>query len=219
MVRRPRIDIAGYLYHVTARGNYRQDIFYSDKDKELYMELLAYYQKQLGFRLYAFVLMDNHIHLLLERSDKASLAEIIKSLNGRYSKQCNKRKKKKGHLFQGRFYSVIVEADSYLLELTRYIHLNPVRAGIAERPQDYVWSSCRTYLGLDYHPFVDRTYLDLFGKRPLTKRANYKTFLEEGMEFKKSPLSVIKEGMFLGSADFIKQAKAAWESGLTGKDL
>lgn len=214
MGRAPRIDIAGLTYHITARGNYRQNIFHTDNDKAFYIELLAHYQKELSFRLFAFVLMDNHIHLLLERSTKATLGEIIKTINGRFSKEINWRRQQHGHLFQARFYSVIVEQDPYLLELTRYIHLNPVRAAIVLKPHGYMWSSCRAYLGLDSFSFIDRSYLEVFGKRPQTRVAKYKAFLEEGMIHKQSPLAKVKEGRFLASPEFTKQVKANWESNL-----
>lgn len=189
MGRKPRIDIAGYCYHITARGNYRQNIFLEDKDKKLYLNLLAHYRDELGFTIYAFCLMNNHVHLLIKRTDRASLAEIVKSINGRYSKEFNKRRKKQGHLFQGRFYSVIVENEIYLLEATRYIHLNPARAGIIGKAEDYVWSSLRTYLGIDNFPFVDKSYLKYFGKRPSTMVEKYRIYLDEAVDAEKNLLS------------------------------
>ncbi|MCL6472739.1 MAG: transposase [Firmicutes bacterium] len=208
MGRRPRIDIPNLLYHVVARGNYQQDIFYSDADRELYLELLAFYKEKLGFTVYAFCLMSNHVHLLLRPTEKSSLAEIVKSLHSRYAKKCNYRQKQRGHLFQERFYSVVVDSEAYLLELTRYIHLNAVRAGITSKPQDYKWSSLRTYIGLDYYPFIDRSHLTLFGKRPSTQVSRYMAFLEQGLRNNKDILSEIKEGRFLGSDGFIAQVKA-----------
>ena len=214
MGRPPRIDIAGLIYHVTARGNYRQDIFHSEADKERYIWLLAHYQQEYGVKLFAFVLMDNHVHLLLERPQSTSLGEIVKTLHGRFSKEINRERRQVGHLFQGRFYSLIVEEDAYLLELTRYIHLNPVRAGMVDSPDQYRWGSARTYLGLDYYPFIDRTYLALFGRRPQTRYEKYKAFLTEGMIQKTNPMQNIKEGRFLASLEFIKQVKQAWEASL-----
>jgi len=214
MVRPPRIDIAGFTYHVTARGNYRQDIFASDAEKELYISFLSHYQQEFSFRLFAFVLMDNHIHLLLERPTQISLGKVIKILHGRFSKEINRIKRRSGHLFQGRFFSLIVEEDVYLLELTRYIHLNPVKAGMVKSAHEYRWSSARTYLGLDYFSFVDREYLALFGKRPQTRHKNYEAFLEDGCKKNIDITSKIKEGMFLASPEFIKRVKDSWEASL-----
>jgi REP element-mobilizing transposase RayT len=205
--RKPRLDIPGGLYHVTVRGNYQQKIFNSDADRRCYLEFLAYYQKEFTFDCYAFCLMDNHVHLLIQRPRHKSLGEIMQRLNARYSININKKSERVGHLFQGRYHAILVQTDPYLLELTRYIHLNPVRAGLVSHPKDYQWSSCRAYLKLDYLPFLNLSVLESLGRRPGTQIKRYAAFLEEGMKHKINPLCDVVENRFLGSENFIKEVK------------
>lgn len=145
MARRPRAVAAGLLYHVIARGNQRQLTFLTDRDYDAYLVRLAKYRKRYGVELYAYCLMPNHVHLLLQTSE-APLAKFMQGLQQSYTQRFNRIYDKVGHLFQGRYKAIVCERDDYLLTLIRYIHLNPVRAGLVEDPEAYPYSGHRAYL-------------------------------------------------------------------------
>ena len=141
MARRPRLFAPGVLYHVIVRGNQRQKTFTSASDYQAYLERLAKYRKQYGYTVYAFCLMSNHVHLLVH-SSATPLAKFMQGLQQSYTQYFNRRHKKSGHLFEGRYKAIVCQEDPYLLELIRYIHLNPLRAGLAktmEKLDDYPW--------------------------------------------------------------------------------
>jgi REP element-mobilizing transposase RayT len=138
------VELAGGVYHVIARGNERRDIFRDDSDRRLYLARLAECQDRYEFGVLAFCLMPNHVHLAIERGPVA-LSKIILALHFYYSQKFNFRHERVGHLFQGRYRAYLVEHDRYLAALIRYIHLNPVKAGIVDRPEAYPWSSDRWY--------------------------------------------------------------------------
>ena len=136
MARKPRIYFPGALYHVIARGNQGQTVFHEDRDFTLYRQFLVDYKVQFRFSVYAYALMPNHIHLLLE-TGQTSLSRIMHRLQFHYTLRTNLKYKTHGHLFQGRYKSILCDKDTYLLELSAYIHLNPVRAGLVKDPSDY----------------------------------------------------------------------------------
>jgi putative transposase len=144
VARPPRIEVAGGVYHVTARGNERKAIFRDDRDRELYLARLATCRERFGFYLYAYCLMGNHVHLALERGP-VPLSRIMLGLQSFYSQRFNRRHDRVGHLFQGRYGAFLVEKERYLFALLRYIHLNPVKAGLVDHAKDYSWSSDRYY--------------------------------------------------------------------------
>ncbi|MFC1646416.1 transposase [Candidatus Omnitrophota bacterium] len=146
MPRLPRIYIEGALYYVTSKGNQNRNLFNDKIDYDNYLELLAKYKKEHGFKLFAFALLPKHLHLLIELKSNVTISAIMHDLNSLYTKVYNNRYQRKGHLFQGRFKSVLIEKTGYLTELTRYIHSNPVRSGIVSRPQDYPFSSYHIYI-------------------------------------------------------------------------
>jgi putative transposase len=144
-VARPlRIEVAGGVYHVIARGNERKAIFRDDQDREAYLERLRECRSRLTFRVLAYCLMDNHVHLALERGPHP-LSRIILTLHSFYAQKFNVRHRRVGHLFQGRYKSFLVQEERYLLALLRYIHLNPVTAGLVARPEFFRWSSDSHY--------------------------------------------------------------------------
>jgi putative transposase len=145
MARRPRIHYPGGLYHVIARGNRGQKVFRQDRDYRLYLKFLEEYKSRYDFSLYAYVLLPTHIHLLVEVRE-VSLSKVMQSLQFRYTRNYNLRYESWGHLFQGRYKAILCEKDAYLLELSAYIHLNPVRANLVRDPAEYPWSSYREYL-------------------------------------------------------------------------
>lgn len=153
MARKPRIHFPGAIYHVTLRGNAKQEIFFSDEDRCRFLLLLQEGVERFGHRVLAFCLMSNHVHLVIQVGEVA-LSRIMQNLSFRYTLWINHRHNRVGHLFQGRFKAFLVSADSYLLELTAYLHLNPIRAGLGGRPETYPWSSHRAYLGLETIPWL-----------------------------------------------------------------
>ena len=146
MARKPRVEFEGAFYHVIARGNQRQDIFRDDQDRTTYLERVEHYSKRYDFRLYAYVLMSNHVHLLIE-TQRIPLSKIMQGIQFTYTQYYNRRHRTVGHLFQGRYKAILCDRESYLLELVRYIHLNPARVRKPNDPWKYPWSSHRAYLG------------------------------------------------------------------------
>ncbi len=145
MARKPRLLVAGGTYHVTARGNNREAIFHDGRDRLLYLQLLAWAAIVTSARIFAYVLMTNHVHLIVQTS-APNLDKTIHRAHRPYAAQFNRRHDRVGHVFASRYHSAAISEDSYLLEATRYVHLNPVRAGVAPRPEDFPWSSYRWYL-------------------------------------------------------------------------
>jgi len=147
MARPLRIEYPGAVYHVTARGNGRQEIFHDDHDYRKFLEVLGKTIGRFNWLCHAYCLMGNHYHLMIETPD-ANISKGMRHLNGVFSQAHHKRHETVGHLFQGRFKAIIVDRESYLLELARYVVLNPVRAGLVARPEDWPWSSYRIMAGL-----------------------------------------------------------------------
>lgn len=137
MARKPRIEFPGGLYHIITRGNRRERVFLDDTDYKRYLDLLSRYHKRYNFLLYAYVLMLNHTHLLIEQNE-TPISKITQGINQSYTQYFSKRYQKVGHLFQGRYKALLCDKDGYLLAIIRYIHLNPVRARIVKMPGDYV---------------------------------------------------------------------------------
>ena len=140
MVRPLRIEYPGAVYHLTSRGNARDPIFLDDADRYLFLDLLGDLVDRYNWLCHGYCLMDNHYHLLVETID-ANLSTGMRQLNGIYTQKFNRQHDRVGHLFQGRYKAIVVEKESYLLELCRYIVLNPVRAKIVNNPGKYRWSS------------------------------------------------------------------------------
>jgi putative transposase len=156
MARRPRVLGPGLLYHVVARGNRREPVFLGHGDYETYLHRLAVYRAGYAVTLHAYCLMPNHVHLVL-RTAEASLARFMQSLQQSYTQRFNWRYGQVGHVFQGRYKAFLCETDEYLVTLVRYVHLNPVRAGLAEHAEDYPYSGHRAYLGEVATDLVDPT--------------------------------------------------------------
>ena len=145
MPRIARVVCSDTPYHVTQRGNYRQDIFEEESDREKYMEFFMMYKEKYKVKLYAWCLMSNHVHFVVEPSTEDGLAKVFNNTNMRYSQYFNRKRGLAGHLFQGRFFSCVLDSD-HLYEAIRYVELNPLRAGISNRPDAYRWSSARKHL-------------------------------------------------------------------------
>ena len=154
MARPLRLDVPGAVYHVTARGNERRAVFRDDEDRDDYLARLSYYRSRFGFRLLAYCLMTNHVHLAIRRG-LFPLSRVMACLHSSYTQSFNRRHGRVGHLFQGRYKSFLVQEDRYLVALIRYIHLNPVRARIVEKAADYRWCSDRSFRSNHPPPWLD----------------------------------------------------------------
>lgn len=201
MARQLRIEYEGAFYHVTSRGNQREKIFWDDKDKEEFKKILKRTKERYGYLLHAYVLMDNHYHLLME-TPHANIKQVMQNINTSYTVYVNKKHKRAGHLFQGRYKAFIVDKESYLMELSRYIHLNPVRAGIVKRPEDHKWSSYREYIFRSRQETITDTEdtLYTFAKKRAIAIKKYQEFVKEGISkpspFKKAVGSVLGDEAF-----------------------
>jgi REP element-mobilizing transposase RayT len=207
MARPLRIEYPGALYHITTRGNARQDIFFGDRDHTLFLLVLADVVKEYQWTCYAYCLMPNHYHLLIETASP-TLSAGMRQLNGIFTQAINRRHKKTGHLFQGRFKAILVQKDSHLLELCRYIVLNPVKAGIVQPPDAWRWSSYRATAGLDSTPdFLSTDWiLAQFGLSRTKARRLYRQFVRSGIT-RESPWKDLKAGIVLGSPSFVDRIK------------
>jgi REP element-mobilizing transposase RayT len=177
MARKARAEVEGGLYHVIVRGNNRRRIFDSAADHRKFLSLLAAQKIKLPFLLYAYCLMTNHVHLLLERQ-KDRVGHIMHRVLTGYTQYYNRRHQRVGHLLQGRHKAILCQSDRYLAELVRYIHLNPVRAQMVSRPEQYQYSSHRASLGLEAVGIVDvDPVLRHFGARKELARKAYRQFI------------------------------------------
>lgn len=204
MARPLRLEFEGAYYHITSRGDQRGKIFFDVRDRERFLEILKRTKERYGYLLHAYALMDNHYHLFIE-TPKANLSQIMQNINTSYTVYVNKRHKRYGHLFQGRFKGIIVDKDTYLMVLTRYIHLNPVRAGIVKRPEDYRWTSYMEYIGAgkEKELLVDITEtLSCFSKTKGTAMKAYREFINDGIGEEDNPLEDVEAGIVVGSNRF-----------------
>jgi REP element-mobilizing transposase RayT len=206
MARKSRVEFEGALYHVIVRGNQRQKIFRDERDRLSYLGRLEHYRKRYGFTLYAYVLMSNHVHLLLE-TGRVSLSKIMQGIQFSYTQLYNRRHGTVGHLFQGRYKAILCDRDQYLLELVRYIHLNPARMRSPIDPWKYRWSSHRGYVG-EGTPAVVETepVLGQLGRTVGQARRAYLQFLQEGLESgHKEKYYQTTDQRFLGDEAFVEK--------------
>ena len=209
MARPLRIMFPGAFYHVTSRGNERKAVFKSKRDREKFLEYFETATERYGAVIHAYCLMDNHYHLLLE-TPVGNLSQIMRHINGAYTTYFNIKRARSGHLFQGRYKAILVERDEYAKELSRYIHLNPVRAKIAETPGEYLWSSFGYYAGKKASPeWLHRDFiLGYFGKKPSVSQKEYEKFVMSLLNKDyESPLGDVAGSVLLGSQDFIEFIK------------
>ncbi len=206
MARQWRIGFSGALYHVFSRGNGGQDIFFSDDDRQLFLTILAELSERFNVDVFAYVLMSNHYHLLLKTVD-ANLSKAMQWFGTSFTRKFNLNNHTGGHLFQGRFKSIIVENDAYLLSLSYYIHRNPLRAKIVERLGDYQWSSYRFY-GYKKKPpdwLNTKTILDQLSCTDHHKA--YRINVQHYSEDEGSVWEDVKHGFIYGSQDFVNDLK------------
>lgn len=209
MSRPLRIEYPGALYHLTARGNAREMIFKDDTDRKTFLAVLGKIVEHYNWLCHAYCLMGNHYHLLIETPD-GNLSAGMRQLNGVYTQTFNRRHRRVGHVLQGRFKAILVDKDSYLLELCRYIVLNPLRAKMVKHPRHYAWSSYRATAGLS-NPTALLTrewLLSQFGRQRRTAETRYREFVAQGAG-QPSPWDKLTGQILLGSEAFVKK--------LTGK--
>ena len=203
MTRPLRLEFAGALYHVTSRGQRKTAIFLDDLDRARWMSILDLVCTRYNFSILGFCQMTNHYHLILETAD-GNLAQGMRHLNGLYSQYFNRRHELVGHLFQGRYKAILVQREAYLLELTRYVVLNPVRAGFVTSPDDWRWSSHACVMGtVPASAWLDTaSTLRQFGTERASAVEAYLRFVMEGIGCE-SPLKNIRHQLLLGDEAFV----------------
>ncbi len=212
-----RIEDPGALYHVASRGNERRRIFLQDSDRLWFLRMLEEYHDRYGILIHNYVLMDNHYHLVIE-TPRGNLLKVMHGLNGGYTGYFNRKHGRVGHLFQGRYTGILVDKDSYLLQLSRYLHLNPVVAKIVERPEQYKWSSYGGFIreGKQLGWVEYRWLLSQFGRNKKGARRRYKEFVEEGLRKKvEDPFKKVYGRVVLGREEFREKIMGL----LKGKNL
>ena len=204
MSRPLRPQYPGAIYHLTSRGNARQRIFFDDTDREMFLKILLQVVSRYGWLCHAYCLMDNHYHLLVE-TPKGNLALGMRQLNGIYTQAFNRRHRRVGHLFQGRYKAILVQKESHLLELCRYVVLNPLRVKAKPRLDQWKWSSYRATAGLERAPeFLTVDWiLSQFGQKRTRAQAQYRSFVQEGLDHR--PWEELKGQIYLGSDEFVER--------------
>lgn len=200
MARSYRLQVENCLYHITSRGDDRKKIFIDEQDYQKFLKYLKTAKERFNFYLYAYCLMGNHYHLFLEIT-QVNLSKIMQYINTAYTSYYNVKHNRCGHLFQGRFKSILVEADSYFTELTRYIHLNPVRAKIVDSPEKYRWSSYNDYINNKPADLIDKVRIKELLTIDISK---YHQFVLEGIKDRHDFFQNIYAGFILGRVNFIK---------------
>ena len=206
MPKPPFVHFPGALYHITARGNNQEKIFLQSKDYEKYLKRIKEVKEKFPLKLYAYCFMPNHVHLLVE-AKKVPVSRIMQALQTGHAMYFNKKYNHLGHVFQGRYFWFLVEKENYLLELLRYIHLNPVRAKIVDEVEDYLWSSYREYISGEKKPLVEKKeILEYFSGSPVKAVGKFKGFIQAGIGVKREDIfsEVVRES-FLGSTKFVSR--------------
>jgi putative transposase len=213
MSRPLRVEYPGAVYHVTSRGNGRAAIYLSDADRWKFLGILADTIQKYNWLCHAYCLLDNHYHLIIETPDP-NLSLGMRQLNGVYTQAFNVAHQKVGHVFQGRYKAILVEKNSHLLELCRYVVLNPVRAGMVSQPREWKWSSyTSTAYPAGKQPEYLRTdwVLGQFSEKITTARQRYRNFVADGMVKHDQPWRKLVGQIFLGSEKFVNQMQALFD--------
>ena len=207
MARAWRIEYEGALYHVLSRGNEKQNIVITDDDRKLFLATTGEMGERFEIDVFSYVLMDNHYHLLF-RTNRANLCRSMQWFGATYTKRFNLRHNRSGHLFQGRFKNMIIQNDAYLMQLSYYIHRNPLRAGMVRRLADYKWSSYRAYAYGKSHPNWLNTNVIL--TQFINVKDQYQAYRQNMQKYSKEEQRVwedLRHGVFVGSEKFVKKIK------------
>lgn len=205
MARPLRIEYQGAVYHITSRGNARESIFLQDADRHIFLEVLQNVVEKYNWLCHAYCLMNNHYHLLVETPD-ANLSMGMRHLNGVYTQRFNRRHNRIGHVFQGRYKSILVERNEHLLELCRYLVLNPVRAAMVNEPKEWSWSSyLPTAYSIKSPEFLSVDWiLGQFGSNKNEARKIYRKFVADGLiQTEETPWKKLVGQIVFGGADFV----------------
>jgi len=211
MSRPLRIEFSNALYHITSRGNRREDIYLDDEDRNAFLQILAQVCDRFNWVCHSYCLMSNHYHLMIE-TPEANLSQGMRQLNGVYTQSFNRNHGRDGHVFQGRYKAILVQKDSYLLELSRYIVLNPVRAGMVPAVEDWRWSSYHSTVGMAEAPgwlSID-WLLSCFAKSKKLAMDKYVQFVSEG-KGRASPWGELRKQIYLGDEAFVEEMQARVE--------
>ena len=209
MARPLRIEYPGAFYHVINRGNAGGHIFKNKRDKEKFLEYLEKAVERFSIVIHTYCLMDSHYHLLME-TPEPNLSVAVQWMNVSYAVYFNRKRQRSGHLFQGRYKAILIDADEYLKQLSRYIHLNPVRAKMAETPADYSWSSYRAIIGREKKAkwLETKWLLAQFGRRQKEAIRGYKDYVEKvETDALEDPHKDVIGGMILGDTGFVNWVK------------
>ncbi|AGA31755.1 putative transposase [Thioalkalivibrio nitratireducens DSM 14787] len=210
MARPLRIEFPGALYHVTSRGDRRENIYEDDADRQRFLEILGEVVTRFRWLCHAYCLMTNHYHILAE-TPEANLSRGMRHLNGVYTQASNRRHGRAGHVFQGRFKAILVERESYLLELARYVVLNPVRAGLVAQPNEWAWSSYNATIGAAPRPawLTTDALLSAFGRQRKRAQAHYQAFVADGIGT--NPWDGLRSQIYLGDEAFVESMQGRAE--------
>jgi len=215
MARAYRLQAENTFYHITNRGDNRKRIYDSEYDYKKFLEYVLKAKKRFEFYLYAYALIPNHYHLLIETLH-ANLSKIMHYINSSYTTYYNVKRRKAGHLFQGRYRSIVVDSDSYFSELTRYIHLNPVKAKMVKFPEEYKWSSYNGYIEEKRDEYID---MDQINKILGMGNKEYGQFVMAGKEKKEDLFKDVYGGFLLGSKTFIKTKLRECKEQIESRDM
>ena len=212
MARKPRVDLCGYTYHVTQRGNNRDACFFAEEDYRFYRDCIKQSSDKYAVAVHAYVLMTNHVHLLVTTKLNGDLSRFMQHIGRRYVRYVNVTYKRTGTLWEGRFKSSVVDVEHYLLACYRYIELNPVRAGMTERPSEYPWSSARWHgFGLDDEIVKDHPIYDALGStkeaRAFAYRELFRTQMDEDLIHEMG--ETFSQEKLLGGSRFLAQVELA----------
>ncbi|MGB2984105.1 MAG: transposase [Candidatus Bipolaricaulia bacterium] len=218
MARPLRIEFEGAVYHITARGNGRQDIFLGDEDRAGFLAVLADVVDRFGWMCHAYCLMSNHYHLLIE-TPQANLSKGMRHLNGVYTQAFNRGHGRVGHVLQGRFGSILVEKESHLLELARYVVVNPVRANMVRYARQWKWSSYRATAGQTAAPefLTTKWILSQFHGNVDRAHSDYRQFVKEGRDV--PAWDGLRGGVLLGSEGFVERMRPLLKAGMTDREI
>jgi REP element-mobilizing transposase RayT len=209
MARPLRVEYPGAFYHVINRGHRREKLYTSTRDYEKFLQYLEKAAERFGIIIHTYCLMANHYHLLVE-TPEPNLSMTMQWLNVSYATYFNRKQDRNGHLFQGRFKAILIDAEAYLIHLSRYIHLNPVRAGIINTPAQYHWSSYAAFIGEQITPKFLKTdvLLSKFGRNKKEARKIYQEFVESiDAKIVRDPSRQLEGGFILGDTEFVNWVK------------
>jgi REP element-mobilizing transposase RayT len=208
MARKPRIEFDGAFYHVITRGNQRQKIFKANDDFRKYIEILSDYKRRYNYNIFSYVLMSNHVHLLIQTL-KTPLSKIFQGINQRYTTYFNRKYRTVGHLFQGRYKAILCDRDEYMLSLIKYIHMNPLRARVDKAIEGYRWSSHSDYIENKPGGIVDTDIvLRMFSEDKAKARRLYRDFMCDGIAVMKEKIYSTVDQQVLGNEDFVERIRS-----------